>query len=404
LKKLGQKYLGILLLVLMVLNSSLCVSAVGMAQEDTNSTDVVVGNDTKSSTDIIYVSMEGNDNNTGFSELESKRTIQKAIKKAVKEGKRTIIVKPGVYYENIQIPKKGTIILKGENATINGDETDPCVTLPDSSTAYLSGFTITNGFATYGGGGISNKGILTIENCTITGNQATIGGGICNYNRMELSNTSVMNNKATQNGGGVYNNNGIDMRYCTLENNSAKASGGGLYSEEPGTIFNCTFKDNNANNGGAAFLNNRYYKFTNCVFNHNSAGTNGGGIYSNYGIDMRYCTLENNSAKANGGGVYSEESGTTRNCTFKDNNANNGGAAFLNNKYKFNNCVFNHNSAGTYGGGIYSPNKKDLTIANCFFTDNIASKGGAIALKGALKYYYTSTFTNNQVPEVYTTI
>ena len=432
-KKVEKKYFVIILLVFMVLNAFLCVSAVEIVQNSTNSTDAVVGNYikndtsinvTKNSTKILYVSVDGADNNTGVSEFESKRTIQKAIDKAPKKSETTIIIKPGVYYENIQILKHKNIILKGENATINGNATNVCIYVYDGAKVRLSGFTITNGATKCSGAGILNKGILTIENTKITRNHCNVGG-IYNGKNLNIINSTISDNTAS-NAGGILNNGILKVKNTTIQANNASNYGGGIFSFSGELcIYNSTITGNNATNGGGIYLfigklciynstitgNNatngggistftENLKVYNSKIRGNTATSNGGGLCS-YKGQLCGCVFEGNSA-SKGGAIYSKNLGKTINCEFRNNTAANGGSIFINGgKAKLNSCVFNHNSAQNYGGAIDFNSKKFLEIINCEFEDNTANNGGAIALKGTLKDYYTSIFTNNKPTNIY---
>ena len=82
-------------------------------------------------------------------------------------------------------------------------------------TATLSGLTIRQGAAPLGGG-VHNRGNLTIDSCTIEGNAATMsahsatdifgrGGGIYNTGRLTLVRSTVSGNRAEYYGGALYN-------------------------------------------------------------------------------------------------------------------------------------------------------------------------------------------------------
>lgn len=88
--------------------------------------------------------------------------------------------------------------------------------------AVLSGFTLTGGGASDGGGVYSEpSGVVT--NCLITGNSASGAGGGA-Y------------------GGTLYN--------CTLTGNAARYGGGGV---SRGTLYNCTLSGNSATDGGGVY-------------------------------------------------------------------------------------------------------------------------------------------------------
>ena len=164
-------------------------------------------------------------------------------------------------------------------STIDGGSSCRCVLLTNG--ASLSGFTLTNGAADYGGGAYGG----TLSNCTLTGNLAY--GDWPNY--------SVLNAY----GGGAYD---CTLNHCTLRGNSADVCIiGGYFGEiylyaQGGGAFGCT-------------LNN-------CTLSGNSAGaTNYAGDYNGhdpvhhahaygggaYGCAMRNCSLSGNSAGASVG-------------------------------------------------------------------------------------------------------
>ena len=78
-------------------------------------------------------------------------------------------------------------------------------------TANISGVTIRNGGKTDGflnGGGIVNRGTLTLTNSTVSGNSAGSlgsGGGIFSFGTLTLTNSTVSGNSAGIHGGGISN-------------------------------------------------------------------------------------------------------------------------------------------------------------------------------------------------------
>ena len=94
----------------------------------------------------------------------------------------------------------------------------------------LSGFTITNGRADYGGG-IRCSSEPTITNCRIVGNRAErSGGGIfCAVRSCTVTNCMIINNTAIL-GGGIYISHArIQITNCTITGNRATSQGGGVY-------------------------------------------------------------------------------------------------------------------------------------------------------------------------------
>jgi len=131
----------------------------------------------------------------------------------------------------------------------------------------LSGLTIRNGvaydastFVDNVGGGIFNRGTLTLSNCVITGNTAP--------------NTSAGGTNSLGFGGGIFSDKGSQLTVInsTFSANQAGAAGGGICTFEPTTFF-----------------------AQGCVVNGNSAGEQGGGINFQGRIGtLQNCTIAGN--------------------------------------------------------------------------------------------------------------
>lgn len=170
-------------------------------------------------------------------------TIQEGINAAPSVGD-TVLVWPGVYYENI--------IYNGKHITvaslyitnpadgyihftiIDGNHNGTCVTMNGGQdTLFLNGFTIRNGLGynaggifindatgvvknciikqntgtgnQYGGGISIEDGSGTVSDCTIEYNTGRMGGGIYTvYSQLSISGTTVKHNHAQGPGGGIY--------------------------------------------------------------------------------------------------------------------------------------------------------------------------------------------------------
>lgn len=139
----------------------------------------------------------------------------------------TILVWPGVYYENLHITDK-KIMLASLNLTteeeeyiyntiIDGNQAGSCIRVENNEPGTtIYGFTIRNGsgylkiigsYIKYGGGVfIDSNSFLSIINCCIEKNHLIgHGGGILGfmYAQVYLSGTTVRNNHATGSGGGI---------------------------------------------------------------------------------------------------------------------------------------------------------------------------------------------------------
>jgi hypothetical protein len=251
--------------------------------------------------------------------------IQDAINAAAEAGGQ-VLVTNGTYppitasYNPVGVRSiNGTLL-----TIIDGGKANRCATLGQYGS--LSGFTLTNGVSTYGGGAYGG----TLSNCALCGNLAPdYGGG---------------------GGGGAYN---CTLYNCVLSDNSGHY-GGGAYG---GTLHNCILTGNSASFGGGAL----YSTLNNCRLSGNSAGGDGGGVW---GGTLINCTLTGNSAFAGGGAFQSVLS----NCTLSGNSAVYGGGA----EYcTLNNCIVYFNTAGQY----YEDNYFQGTLNYCCTTPDPGGLG-----------------------------
>jgi predicted outer membrane repeat protein len=252
-------------------------------------------------------------------------------------------------------------------------------------TASISDLTITEGSVAgivtggSGGGGMFNKGTLTLTNCTVSNNSAStmqsgintlggFGGGLLTLNTgtTTLTNCTVSGNSAGVAGGGLYFNGSptsptSTLTNCTVSGNSAVESGGGLDCNGGSlSMTNCSLSANTASAGGGLGLFDRTATLTNCTVSGNSATSgNGGGLYSalNSITTLTDCTFSGNTATGSGGGI-----------------ATYGGGAGV--SFSLSNCTISDNSAGQFGGGMSSLGQVNAHISNCTISGNFASQSG----------------------------
>jgi len=224
---------------------------------------------------------------------------------------------------------------------IDGGGAARCVYLTNN--AVLLGFTLTNGYAHYYGGGAyceSTNAVLT--NCVLSGNSAFAGGGAYGgtLNNCKLSGNSVFPIRdpfGGFNGGYGGGASGSTLNNCTLTGNSTDDLGGGAFG---GTLNNCTLTGNSANSfgggGGAADST-----LNNCRLTGNSGGGACGGTLNN-------CVVAGNSGGGASGDLLSfSPSCTLNNCTITGNSGWGTSSATLNN------CIVYFNSDPN--GGNYDP-------------------------------------------------
>jgi hypothetical protein len=196
-------------------------------------------------------------------------TLREAVSYANQNGGTTITFAPDVAGKTITLTQ-GPVVLVALGAaattidggtagvTISGNHASRVFEVRAGALASLNGLTITeglgldNGSSTppgigFGGGGILNRGILVVTNCTLADNSGVNGGGILNVGSpnnsadsigdgwLSLANCTLSGNSAnnTSNtgigtgvGGGIYNSGGtVTLTACTLSENSGNTSG-----------------------------------------------------------------------------------------------------------------------------------------------------------------------------------
>lgn len=137
---------------------------------------------------------------------------------------------------------------------VNGSSSIRCVFL--WSDAVISGFTLTNGSTTYGGGGV-----------------------YCSASNSIVSNCVIVGNASSSAGGGALNGSFIN---CVLAANSATSGGGADY---PRRMVNCTVVNNHAKYGCGIYAGSGSMSgvFQNCIFYYNYPP---GQTYYTYGMNI----------------------------------------------------------------------------------------------------------------------
>lgn len=233
--------------------------------------------------------------------------IQEAINDA--NNADTVIVADGVYTglgnRDIDFLDKA-ITVRSENGPenciidCNGTEAEPHRGFyfhnGEDSNSVLHGFTIANGYASYGGGiKCSESSSPTINNCIITDNSAeNDGGGIycwqssptltnCTFSRNSAPTVHILVDEGESSRGGAmcnYENGSPTLIHCVFSNNLAAIGGGGIfnYLESNPILTDCIFSNNSVEFGGAIlnYLSNP--TLTNCTFSGNFADWGSGMI------------------------------------------------------------------------------------------------------------------------------
>jgi formylglycine-generating enzyme required for sulfatase activity len=166
------------------------------------------------------------------------------------------------------------------------------------------------------GGGIMNRGTLTLENCIVSHNIANNGGGIWSKGALNVVNCTVSHNVADR----IATEADLPVPGVSAQ---ACGSGGGIKLVKGARLnmVGSTVSDNEAkSHGGGVFVAcETWAKLTNCTISGNRATTWGGGLYAKNLLHLNHCTVVNNYARAacasaqmahrcpqgeGGGGVY----------------------------------------------------------------------------------------------------
>jgi predicted outer membrane repeat protein len=190
------------------------------------------------------------------------------------EGPTTVVTKATIEIDN-------DVILDGEdNLTVDGNEAHRVFSVLEGVRAELRGFIVTRGFRSddnpmfpdENGGGIANRGTLTIASSTVSGNRANgAGGGIANVGTLTVTDSTISDNLSAYHAGGISSRGGtLTVTNSTISGNYSSHSGGGI---EGGTV-----------------------SLTNSTVSGNTAESKGGGISSEGSIVLVSSTVVDNTS------------------------------------------------------------------------------------------------------------
>jgi parallel beta-helix repeat protein len=340
-------------------------------------------------------------------------TIQGAINAGANGD--TVIVRPGMYVENIDFVGKAIIVRSKQGAavtTIDGNRTGSVATFNSGEgfDSVLDGFTITNGTggpSGMGGVGYSGGGIYcfsssspTITNNIISGNSLTgCGGGIyCFSSSPTIAGNTVSGNSAADGGGiGCWNSSSPTITGNTISGNTALGSEGGgivcIDSCSPAITDN-TISGNSGTWGAGIFCSQGSSPtITNNTISGNS-GSEGVGIHCDSSSPaITNNTISGNSGGDSGGGIYCwSASPVISNNAISGNLAGDGGGIYC--EYQSSPIISGNtisgNSAGFYGGGVGCSFSSHPTVTNTILWDNSAWEGPEIGVEYG---QYPSTLT-----------
>ncbi len=305
----------------------------------------------------------------------------------------TALVAPGIYYENLIWPNTQGINLVSEygpdTTIIDGDNAGRVITIDTGvdSTTIINGFTVRNGYDSFGGGiycagspmitantitdntaiGLTGGGggiyyawesSPTIKDNTITGNTGPMGGGIFCYG----SSSTIIDNNITANtadfGGGIYcwDDSSSIITGNTITDNTAYTEGGGIccYTESYSIIIGNIITGNTAACGGGIDCHRSSPTIKDNTITGNTTDI-GGGIscwIESYSIIIGN-TIAVNTATDYGGGIYCwyESSPIIKSNTLSGNTATHGAGIYC--SYFSSPTVDSCAISGNNGDGVY---------------------------------------------------
>jgi predicted outer membrane repeat protein len=282
--------------------------------------------------------------------------------------------------------------LGADQLTVSGNGASRVFNVASGVTSSLSGLRIAWGTTGGEGGGVWNRGTLSVSACTFYLNFAGVGGAVGNDGILTLDHDALQFNSAGE-GGGLY-----DGPFLSRATVSA-------------TVF---FGDTGNNAGGGAVAAEVFSQVSlnGCTFLGNDAGGYGGGVLNDEAtVNISASTFAGNSTPASGaGGAVAMIFGSTTTidgCTFTANSAGGGGAVFnggtATSLVQISTSTFTDNTA-TDGGAIFSGLWAGIgtgpfgtvTVDASTFSRNSATVGGAVFNAVATMTITDSTLDHNQ--------
>ncbi len=147
---------------------------------------------------------------------------------------------------------------------------------------------------------------VEIKGVTFKGGRRDYGGVVSNRGKLTLRDCTFYDNIANMSGGAVFNEGDLTLIRCTFRGNSCSSSGGAIFSRGQLQMTDCTLLENRVGNGGGGIVCEAGSAvLTRCTIFGNESGRQGGGLLINSGdVTLTHCTIAGNrvSGKASGHG------------------------------------------------------------------------------------------------------
>jgi hypothetical protein len=291
--------------------------------------------------------------------------------------------------------------------TLDPDDADRILSLyglpADNRRVAVSGLTLRDGTADYGGAIYSVDADLEIARSTITGNAATAAGGaVYSLNSsLTLADTNVIDNSSDGYGGGVYAvGSTVAIARSRMTGNAATAAGGAVYGSDSSLTLADTRVTSNSSDGygGGVYAAGSTIDIADSNVAYNTADSSGAGIAAaNSPLQIRRTSVGGNESLGYGGGVYVYgdpavgsapvdivDSSLSANYARSD-----GGGAYLaaSGATTLVRTTISGNDANRNGGGLavgYGANAGAVTISDSTLSGNRAVRrdGGGVFIAG----------------------
>ena len=260
----------------------------------------------------------------------------------------------------------------GQTIAVDGVGSFQVFAVNPGATLTLNDLTIQNGAgAMLSGGGIGNKGTLSVTNCKVSGNS---GAGIYSTGTLNLTGSTISSNAD----GGIVNgdNATLNVTNSTISDNTTGIDPGvGISSSGTLTVNNSTIS---GNSGGGIGIEGFFVMGVSTTVTNSTVSSNSGSGLANFFATMTVSnsTIADNSSTS-GGGIANQGILTVTNCTISSNSASSslGGGIFNTGMATFKNTIMANPAGGNCAvSGSPSPlisdghNLQDDTT--CFFTNN----------------------------------
>ena len=276
----------------------------------------------------LYVSPNGNNNNTGLSDSEPLKTIAYALDLIFTDESRphTIYLAEGVYSpstngESFPVNCKSYVSIEGideETTILDAEGLASVIHCENVNDINIENLTIKNGISDNGGGIFCFNSNPNISSVIIIDNIASSSGGGLYFESAPslLSNMEITGNAATLYGGGIYcgDSSNLVINNIILNNNKANSRGGGLYTSASNPILvNTIINGDSSRYGGGIYCTESSPNLIRVTINGNTASNRGGAVYSSESNPLfTNVTITGNTAVSRGGGLHCVQNSSLR--------------------------------------------------------------------------------------------